>query len=93
MQEQAQDRKSKVKTDTKNITVLVLVLFCSSLQQVMLYERKRIVGMREGGLTFREISRRVGRPHTTIKRIWRDSQREDLKVRRRGSRRPRATQS
>lgn len=49
--------------------------------------------MHEAGLTFREIGRRVGRPHATVRRIWRDWQEENLEARRRGSGRPRATQA
>lgn len=64
----------------------------ANFHQVSPFERGRIIGMHEAGLTFREIGRRVGRPHTTIRRIWRDWQEETLEARRRGSGRPRATQ-
>lgn len=64
----------------------------ANFHQITPFERGRIVGMHEAGLTFREIARRVNRSHTTIAQTCRGWQEEHLEVRRRGTGRRRVTQ-
>ncbi|RZC35417.1 HTH 38 domain containing protein [Asbolus verrucosus] len=49
------------------------------------FERVRIIGMREAGLSFREIGRRLHRNHTTVARICSAWSNEGLQQRRRGT--------
>lgn len=64
-----------------------------NFRQLTPFERGRIIGMHEAGLSYREIGRRMGRPHATIRRTWMDWQEERLETRRRGSGRPRVTEA
>lgn len=42
-----------------------------NFQQLSLLERGRILGLREAGLSFREIAARVDRNVSTVLRCWR----------------------
>ncbi|KAI4466314.1 guanylyl cyclase [Holotrichia oblita] len=55
------------------------------------FERGRIIGMREAGLSLREIARRVNRNISTVLRCWSKWSEEGVQHRRRGSGRPRTT--
>ena len=39
-------------------------------QQVSAFERGRMVGLREAGLTYRDIAARTGHASTTVMRVW-----------------------
>ncbi|GFV75728.1 transposable element Tcb1 transposase [Trichonephila clavipes] len=54
----------------------------SVFDQVFEFDRRRIVAYRDCGLSFREISRNVGRNQTTVMRIWDLWMPEDTKNRR-----------
>ncbi|KAI4469530.1 hypothetical protein MML48_1g04323 [Holotrichia oblita] len=53
------------------------------------FERGRIIGMREAGLSLREIARRVNRNVSTVLRCWSKWSEEGVQHRRRGSGHPR----
>lgn len=55
------------------------------------FERGRIIGMREAGLSLREIARRVNRNVSSVLRCWSKWSEEGVQHRRRGSGRPRRT--
>lgn len=54
-------------------------------EQVSEFERGRIVGLRETGLSYRAIAARVGREASTVVRVWRQWQEEGTTSRRPGS--------
>ena len=61
----------------------------ANFRQLSDFERGRIVGMKEAGLSLREIGRRIGRNPVTIMRCWQSWSQEGRQHRRRGSGRPR----
>src|SRR5882724_6405271 len=60
-------------------------------QQLSEFERGRIIGMCEAGMTSRAVAERVGRDHTTVLRLWQQWQGEGTHTRRPGTRPPRRT--
>ncbi|GFS68162.1 uncharacterized protein TNCV_439141 [Trichonephila clavipes] len=60
-------------------------------QQLLQFERRRIIGLREGGFSYREIGARVQRNNSTgmrVRKQWTDEHRTILKT---GSERPKVT--
>lgn len=53
------------------------------------FDRGRIIGMKEAGLSFREIGRRLNRDHTTVARIWSAWSEEGIQQHRPAGRPPR----
>ena len=60
-------------------------------QQLNEFERGRVIGLREGGLSFRAIAERLGRNVSTVHACWRQWSREGTMSRRPGSGATRAT--
>ncbi|GBM12740.1 hypothetical protein AVEN_228528-1 [Araneus ventricosus] len=63
----------------------------SHYQQLTKFERGRVVGLREGGFSFRDIAERLGRNVSTVHDCWQQWSRESTALRRPGSGRPRGT--
>lgn len=63
----------------------------SHYQQLTEFERGRVVGLREGGFSFRDIAERLGRNVSTVHECWQQWSREGTASRRPGSGRPRGT--
>ncbi|GBM11356.1 hypothetical protein AVEN_13584-1 [Araneus ventricosus] len=63
----------------------------SHYQQLTEFERGRVVGLREGGFSFRDIPERLGRNVSTVHDCWQQWSREGTTSRRPGSGRPRGT--
>jgi transposase len=63
----------------------------SHYQQLTEFERGRIIGLREGGFSFREIAERLSRNASTVHECWQQWSREGTASRRPGSGRPRST--
>ncbi|GBN18814.1 hypothetical protein AVEN_167375-1 [Araneus ventricosus] len=63
----------------------------SHYQQLNEFERGRVVGLREGGFSFRDIAERLGRNVSTAHDCWQQWSREGTASRRPGSGRPRGT--
>ncbi|GBM00436.1 hypothetical protein AVEN_179241-1 [Araneus ventricosus] len=63
----------------------------SHYQQLTEFERGRVVGLREGGFSFRDIAERLGRNVSTVHDCWQQWSREDTASRRPDSGRPRGT--
>ncbi|GBN55869.1 hypothetical protein AVEN_87235-1 [Araneus ventricosus] len=63
----------------------------SHYQQLTEFERGRVVGLREGGFSFRAIAERLGRNASTVHDCWQQWSREGTASRRPGSGRPRGT--
>lgn len=63
----------------------------AEFRQLTPFERGRIIGLREGGLSFRDIARRTNRSVSTIVGCWRAWNTERRETRARGSGRPRGT--
>ncbi|GBL83402.1 hypothetical protein AVEN_110705-1 [Araneus ventricosus] len=61
----------------------------SHYQQLTEFERGHVVGLREGGFSFRDIAERLGRNVSTLHDCWQQWSREVTASRRPGSRRPR----
>ena len=60
-------------------------------QQLTEFERGRVIGLREGGLSYRDIAARLGRNVSTVHACWRQWSREGTMSRRPGSGGTRAT--
>ncbi|GBN76927.1 hypothetical protein AVEN_200071-1 [Araneus ventricosus] len=60
-------------------------------QQLTEFERYRVVGIREGGFSFRDVSERIGRNVSTVHDFWQQWSREGTASSRKGSGRPRGT--
>ncbi|GBM76208.1 hypothetical protein AVEN_55044-1 [Araneus ventricosus] len=60
-------------------------------QQLTEFERGRVVGLREGGFSFRDIAERLGRNVSTVHDCWQQWSREGTDSRRLGSGWPRGT--
>ncbi|KAJ8872507.1 hypothetical protein PR048_026113 [Dryococelus australis] len=54
-------------------------------QHVSEFERSRMIGLRETGLSYRDISARTGHPATTVMRVWNQSIEEGRTQRRAGT--------
>lgn len=54
-------------------------------RQLSEFERGRIVGLREAGMSFREIGNRIGRNATTVMRCWAERSVHHRHTRRRGT--------
>ncbi|GBO07957.1 hypothetical protein AVEN_220591-1 [Araneus ventricosus] len=63
----------------------------SHYQQLTEFERGRVVGIREGGVSFRDIVERLGRNVSTVHDWWQQWSREGTASRRPGSGRPHGT--
>ncbi|GBN03396.1 hypothetical protein AVEN_6120-1 [Araneus ventricosus] len=63
----------------------------SRYQQLTEFERCRVVGLREGGFSFRDIAERLGRNVSTVHDCWQQWSREGTASRKPGSRRSRST--
>ncbi|GBN79086.1 hypothetical protein AVEN_110601-1 [Araneus ventricosus] len=63
----------------------------SHYQQLTEFERGRVVGLREGGFSFRDIAERLGRNVFTVHDCWQQWSRECTASRRLGFGRPRDT--
>ena len=63
----------------------------SHYQQLTEFERGRVIGLREGGFSFRNIAERLGRNVSTVHDCWQQWSREGATSRRPGSGRPCAT--
>ncbi|GBM54029.1 hypothetical protein AVEN_215401-1 [Araneus ventricosus] len=61
----------------------------SHYQQLTEFERGRVVGLREGGFSFRDIAERLARNVSTVHDCWQQWSREGTDSRRLGSERPR----
>ncbi|GBM55258.1 hypothetical protein AVEN_18079-1 [Araneus ventricosus] len=61
----------------------------SHYQQPTEFERGRVVGLREGGFSFRDIAERLGRNVSTVHDCWQQWSKEGTASRRPGSGRPR----
>ena len=53
--------------------------------QVPEFERGRMIGLREGGFSYREIAARTGRNATTVMRVWKQWTTENRTSRKSGS--------
>ncbi|PSN31409.1 hypothetical protein C0J52_25475 [Blattella germanica] len=47
-------------------------------QQVSPFERGRLIGLREAGLSYRDIAARTGHAATTVMRVWNEQRRADI---------------
>ncbi|GBO03812.1 hypothetical protein AVEN_232210-1 [Araneus ventricosus] len=63
----------------------------SHYQQLTEFERGRVVGLLEGGFSFRDIAERLGRNVSTVHDCWQQWSREGTVSRRLGSGQPRGT--
>ncbi|GBL88194.1 Transposable element Tc1 transposase [Araneus ventricosus] len=63
----------------------------SHYEQLTKFERGRVIGLREGGFSFRDIAERLGRNVSTVHDCWVRWSRYGTASRRPGSRRPRGT--
>ncbi|GBL97074.1 hypothetical protein AVEN_254116-1 [Araneus ventricosus] len=63
----------------------------SHYQQLTEFKRGRVVGLREGGFSFRDITERLGRNVPTVHDCWQQWSREGAASRRPRSGRPRGT--
>ncbi|GBO21441.1 hypothetical protein AVEN_162580-1 [Araneus ventricosus] len=63
----------------------------SHYQQLTEFERGRVVGLREGGFSFRDIAERLGRNVSTVHDCWQQCSREGTASRRPGFGRPPGT--
>lgn len=63
----------------------------SHYQQLTEFERGRVIGLREGGFSFRDIAERLGRNVSTVHDCWVQWSRDGTASRRPGSGRPRGT--
>ncbi|GBM75265.1 hypothetical protein AVEN_214586-1 [Araneus ventricosus] len=63
----------------------------SHYQQLTEFERGRVVGLREGGFSFRDIAERLGRNVSTVHDCWQQWSKEGTASRTPGSGRPRGT--
>ncbi|GBL96689.1 hypothetical protein AVEN_111834-1 [Araneus ventricosus] len=63
----------------------------SHYQQLTEFERGRVVGLHEGGFSFRDIAEKLGRNVSTVHCYWQQWSREGIASRRPGSGRPRGT--
>lgn len=60
-------------------------------QQLTEFERGRIIGLREGGFSYREIAARVQRNSSTVMRVWKQWTEENRTTRKTGSGRRKVT--
>ncbi|GBM00063.1 hypothetical protein AVEN_214130-1 [Araneus ventricosus] len=63
----------------------------SNYQQLTEFERGRVVGLRKGEFSFRDIAERLGRNVSTVHDCWQQWSREGAASRRPSSGRPRGT--
>ncbi|GBN73539.1 hypothetical protein AVEN_199944-1 [Araneus ventricosus] len=63
----------------------------SHYEQLTEFERGRVIGLREGGFSFRDIAERLGRNVSTVHDCWVRWSRDGTASRRPGSGRPRGT--